>query len=126
MQNDDPEFGIPFQAGPDVAPGTNRCIRSVQTQPNRHDVRGLRCQNVSLKHLGGGEGLVIVLSHEVRVEGLAARLAENPEDFEGWMRLIRARLVMGDLEQAQADLERALEVFPAETERGQLLQAQMP
>lgn len=60
------------------------------------------------------------------VDGLALRLAEDPNDFEGWMRLIRARTVMGDLEQARRDLEKALEVFPRDTERGQILQAQVP
>lgn len=60
------------------------------------------------------------------VDGLAVRLAEDPNDFEGWMRLLRARTVMGDLDQARADLEKALEIFPPETERGQILQAQLP
>ena len=45
------------------------------------------------------------------VNNLAARLDENPMDFQGWMRLIRARTVMGNMDQAQADLDRALEVF---------------
>lgn len=55
------------------------------------------------------------------VEGLAARLAENPDDFEGWMRLIRARAVMGDVEQAQQAVTQALSNFPPDTEQGQAL-----
>lgn len=43
------------------------------------------------------------------VDGLAARLEDDPMDLEGWLRLIRARSVLG--EQAQAALDRALEVF---------------
>ena len=50
------------------------------------------------------------------VAGLAARLATNPDDPEGWNRLIRARVVMGDIEQAQADLESAVVVFEADPE----------
>jgi len=32
------------------------------------------------------------------VEGLAARLAEDPEDPAGWIRLIRSRIVLQDIE----------------------------
>lgn len=32
------------------------------------------------------------------VEGLAARLKANPDDPQGWARLIRSRIVMGDTE----------------------------
>lgn len=45
------------------------------------------------------------------VDGLAAKLEDNPMDFQGWTRLIRARTVMGDLDQAQAELDKALEIF---------------
>ena len=31
------------------------------------------------------------------VNGLAARLAENPEDPEGWTRLLRSRIVLADM-----------------------------
>lgn len=56
------------------------------------------------------------------VEGLAARLAENPNDFEGWMRLIRARAVMGDFERARESLDEASSIFPPDTAEGQALQ----
>lgn len=45
------------------------------------------------------------------VDGLAAKLEENPMDFQGWTRLIRARTVMGDMDQAQAELDKAMEIF---------------
>lgn len=44
-------------------------------------------------------------------DGLAARLEDDPMDLEGWQRLIRARTVLGDREEAQRVLERALEIF---------------
>lgn len=56
------------------------------------------------------------------VEGLAARLEQDPNDLQGWLRLIRARIVMGDVAQARADLTTAQETFPIETEEGQMLQ----
>ncbi len=56
------------------------------------------------------------------VDGLATRLANDPNDFEGWMRLIRARAVMGDIEQARQDLETAQSIFPPDTDEGRALQ----
>lgn len=41
------------------------------------------------------------------VEGLASRLEENPEDLDGWLRLVQARLVLGETEEALAALRRA-------------------
>ena len=47
------------------------------------------------------------------VDGLEARLVENPMDMEGWVRLIRSYNAMDDRDAAQATLDRALEVFAA-------------
>lgn len=38
------------------------------------------------------------------VEGLAARLDDNPDDADGWARLIRARLVLGQSDKVAADV----------------------
>jgi cytochrome c-type biogenesis protein CcmH len=45
------------------------------------------------------------------VEGLDARLREDPMNLEGWDHLIRARVTLGDREAAQDSLDRAFEVF---------------
>ena len=45
------------------------------------------------------------------VEGLAERLKDNPNDLTGWLRLIRARKVLGEDDKAKAALSRAREVF---------------
>ena len=58
---------------------------------------------------------------EGMVAGLAARLDQDPNDIQGWMRLIRARTVMGDLDQAQQDLVNAQQTFPPNTPEGQQL-----
>ncbi len=47
------------------------------------------------------------------VRGLAARLKENPKDFQGWMQLIRSYSVMGATDKAQAALTKAREIFKA-------------
>jgi cytochrome c-type biogenesis protein CcmH len=45
------------------------------------------------------------------VEGLARRLRERPIDEEGWVRLIRSRVVLGEQQTAREDLARALVAF---------------
>jgi cytochrome c-type biogenesis protein CcmH len=45
------------------------------------------------------------------VAGLDERLARNPRDREGWVRLIRSRKVLGEPDQARAALDRALVAF---------------
>jgi cytochrome c-type biogenesis protein CcmH len=53
------------------------------------------------------------------VDGLAARLEQSPRDAEGWIKLMRSRVVLGETGRAKQALERALTVFDnAPQERG--------
>lgn len=45
------------------------------------------------------------------VDGLADRLKANPKDAEGWIRLMRARMVLGEVEAATAAHRSALAAF---------------
>lgn len=45
------------------------------------------------------------------VDGLDERLKQSPNDPEGWIRLIRSRLVLREPEKAQSALTRAMEAF---------------
>ncbi|OCW55780.1 c-type cytochrome biogenesis protein CcmI [Hoeflea olei] len=45
------------------------------------------------------------------IESLAAKLAENPNNIDGWLRLVRSYMVSGDREKAQEALDRAFAVF---------------
>jgi cytochrome c-type biogenesis protein CcmH len=45
------------------------------------------------------------------VDGLAHRLESSPRDVEGWTRLMRSRVVLGEREVAATAFHRALEVF---------------
>jgi cytochrome c-type biogenesis protein CcmH len=45
------------------------------------------------------------------VDGLADRLASSPRDVEGWTRLMRSRVVLGEKEVAAKAFRKALEVF---------------
>lgn len=49
------------------------------------------------------------------VDGLAAKLAEDPKNAQGWLQLIRSRSVLGDKVQAQLELETARKQFPIGT-----------
>ncbi len=57
------------------------------------------------------------------VESLAAKLQENPDNIEGWTRIIRSYVVLDQRPKAEAALQTALKIFPADGENGkQLLQ----
>jgi len=45
------------------------------------------------------------------VDGLASRLEQSPRDPDGWIKLIRSRVVLGEAELAKQALARGLEVF---------------
>jgi cytochrome c-type biogenesis protein CcmH len=57
------------------------------------------------------------------VESLAAKLQENPDNFEGWMRIIRSYVVLDQRPKAEAALKTALATFPAESANGKALLA---
>lgn len=59
---------------------------------------------------------------ESMVEGLAARLAQDSSDAQGWARLIRARLVLGQIEQARQDLETAQAALANDPDRLSVLE----
>jgi cytochrome c-type biogenesis protein CcmH len=50
------------------------------------------------------------------VDGLAERLKENPDDFAGWLRLGRARTVLGDKVEAKTAYGRAAALRPDDVE----------
>jgi tetratricopeptide (TPR) repeat protein len=45
------------------------------------------------------------------VDGLSARLESSPRDIEGWTRLMRSRVVLGEKDAAATAFRKALEVF---------------
>jgi cytochrome c-type biogenesis protein CcmH len=45
------------------------------------------------------------------VDGLAKRLEQSPRDADGWIKLIRSRMVLGETELAKQALESGLEAF---------------
>ncbi|MGV0818679.1 c-type cytochrome biogenesis protein CcmI [Martelella sp. AMO21009] len=59
---------------------------------------------------------------EGMVSGLAQRLEQEPDDIEGWMRLIRSYAVLGREDDANAAYDAALAYFGAESPAGQRLE----
>jgi cytochrome c-type biogenesis protein CcmH len=57
------------------------------------------------------------------VDSLAARLKEDPNNIEGWLRLVRSYSVLGDRQKAQAALNEGLSRFPAPSDEGRQLVA---
>ncbi|EMS98052.1 cycH protein [Agrobacterium tumefaciens str. Cherry 2E-2-2] len=60
---------------------------------------------------------------EGMVSSLDAKLKENPADFEGWMRLVRAYSVLKNEAKAGEALRAGLKAFPPEGEQGRQLLA---
>ncbi|AXV14779.1 c-type cytochrome biogenesis protein CcmI [Neorhizobium sp. SOG26] len=50
------------------------------------------------------------------VDGLAARLKEDPDNLEGWLRLVRSYSVLGERDKAQEALKSGLKQFPSSGE----------
>lgn len=55
------------------------------------------------------------------VASLDARLKEDPNNFEGWMRLVRSYAMLKDMDRAEAALKDGLKAFPAAGAEGQQL-----
>lgn len=60
---------------------------------------------------------------EGMVASLNAKLKDNPADFEGWMRLLRAYSVLKNEAKAGEALRAGLQAFPPEGEEGRQLLA---
>jgi cytochrome c-type biogenesis protein CcmH len=57
------------------------------------------------------------------VESLDAKLSADPNNFEGWMRLVRSYAVLNDKDRAATALKRGLAAFPASGDQGKQLLA---
>jgi len=57
------------------------------------------------------------------VDNLDAKLKADPNNFEGWVRLVRSYAVLNDKDRAADALKRGLAAFPAEGDQGKQLLA---
>jgi cytochrome c-type biogenesis protein CcmH len=55
------------------------------------------------------------------VEGLEARLVDNPDNIDGWLQLLRSYAVLGDKDKASSALAHALKTFAPDSDQGKRL-----
>jgi cytochrome c-type biogenesis protein CcmH len=55
------------------------------------------------------------------VDSLASKLEADPNNIEGWLRLVRSYMVLGDRDKAEAALKTGLKHFPADGNEGRQL-----
>lgn len=97
-------------AGPDVNPGAGAAAPG---NPTQQDVTAAETMNA-----GDRQQMIRGM-----VESLDAKLSEDPNNFEGWMRLVRSYAVLNDKDRAAGALKRGLAAFPPPGEQGRQLLA---
>ncbi len=82
-------------------------------QPGARELTAQEIRSVQALPLGQQRDLIRGM-----VEGLAERLQKTPRDEEGWLRLIRSRMVLGEEQAAREALKRALAAFSDDAKAG--------
>jgi len=95
-----PVFG-PGMHGKAKVQGGSQARREVERGPGPQDVQAAEAMRPADR---------TIMIREM-VDGLANRLEQSPRDADGWIKLIRSRIVLGESELAKRALARGLEVF---------------
>lgn len=115
LEGDEPAAGIAAGAAPSLAPGSmpansssagETASTATGPQPTSEDMAAMAA-------LSSDERNDRIRS---MVDGLAARLEDDPSDVEGWLRLAQSRNVLGESEAAGQAYRRAMEVEPENPE----------
>lgn len=95
---------------PRTAGGLLEALRTSRApQPSRASERGPREEDVrAAEAMPAGDRAAMI---QGMVAGLADRLEKSPRDADGWIKLIRSRVVLGETELAKRALAHGLEVF---------------
>jgi cytochrome c-type biogenesis protein CcmH len=103
---------VPDQAAPitPAAPGANQAAPG---NPTQQDV-------AAADNMSAGDRQQMIRG---MVASLDAKLSEDPNNFEGWMRLVRSYAVLNDKDRAAGALKRGLAAFPPPGEEGRQLLA---
>ncbi|NKM58609.1 c-type cytochrome biogenesis protein CcmI [Rhizobium anhuiense] len=100
-----------------AAPGANSAapgaVSAAPGNPTQQDVAAAETMNA-----GDRQQMIRGM-----VESLDAKLSADPNNFEGWMRLVRSYAVLNDRDRAAGALKRGLAAFPPAGEQGRQLLA---
>lgn len=94
---------------PDRSKVSDETVGKEETAAKRGERRGPTAQDVAAaRKLSPQQRQAMIVA---MVDGLEQRLNDAPRDVDGWIKLIRSRLVLNQKQAAQASLARALKVF---------------
>jgi cytochrome c-type biogenesis protein CcmH len=120
---DHPKAGylLGLAAEQDGKPADARAIWSRLIAAAPTDAPWLGLLRSEVARLGGADTVPTAADIRGMVEGLAARLAADGSDFDGWLRLVRSYSVLGEAEKARAAAASVRQRFAAEADKiGQL------
>ncbi|WP_432444224.1 c-type cytochrome biogenesis protein CcmI [Rhizobium leguminosarum] len=100
-------------AAPGAGPGAPGANLAAPGNPTQQDV-------AAAETMSAGDRQQMIRG---MVESLDAKLNEDPNNFEGWVRLVRSYAVLNDKDRAAGALKRGLAAFPPPGEQGRQLLA---
>jgi cytochrome c-type biogenesis protein CcmH len=100
-------------AGPGANPAAPGANPATPGNPTQEDV-------AAAENMSAGDRRQMIRG---MVESLDAKLSEDPNNFEGWMRLVRSYAVLSDKDRAAGALKRGLAAFPPPSEQSRQLLA---
>ena len=117
--------GILLEAGrfEEAADALQRALDLGDTSPELPDLversRAMAAQQAAMQSLSAEDRLSAITA---MVDGLAARLADAPDDPQGWTRLLRSRIALGQTDAAARDAATVADLFADQPEmRDQIL-----
>ena len=108
---------------PDVAPGRETLTRHIAF--NRNRVNAVEAPGPDEQDVEAAAALSPQQRADMiegMVAGLADRLGQEPDDIDGWVRLVRSYVVLGEDRQARSALNQAMAFFGTDSEAGARLE----
>ncbi len=110
-------FGAMAAASPADAPWASAVKDEIAELQKTTPAPASSAPEIAVEQIEEGMGMALEERQKMiagMVDGLEQRLAQNGNDLQGWLRLIRARAVLGEREKAATALASARKVFIAD------------